>query len=164
MRVPVVRNAPPRIESLVTSTDAGPGAVRKATEAAAGILAKVGIPRRSAFADAVLLVVGELVANVVRHARETPVVDVGITVGGGGLVVSVADGDPRMPELDPTRTRSGLWSVTEVAAVYDGEMSVEPALQHAGKVVLVTFRIPAQQGGTTENDQRWTSGEDMPRT
>ncbi|WP_241740766.1 hypothetical protein [Streptomyces sp. L2] len=60
---------------------------------------KAGVAPRSAFADAVRLVVGELVTNVPRHAAHSTVADVGVAVAAGQLVVGVADAEPRLPEL-----------------------------------------------------------------
>ncbi|GGJ67027.1 hypothetical protein GCM10010121_092180 [Streptomyces brasiliensis] len=90
-----------------------------------------------------LLVVSELVTNVLRHAAHSPVTDVGITVATGQLVVSVADAEPRLPELTDDRMGAGLRMVAELAAGYDGDLSAEPAVDHDGKVVLVRFQIPS---------------------
>jgi two-component sensor histidine kinase len=104
--------------------------------------APAGVAPDSAFADAVLLVVSELVTNVLRHAPHSPFADVGITVAGDALVVSVADTEPRMPDLTLEGMGAGLRMVAELAADYDGELSAEPAVEHGGKVVLVRFEIP----------------------
>ncbi|MFF4731607.1 ATP-binding protein [Streptomyces mirabilis] len=109
----------------------------------AGRFGEVGVAPSSAFADAVLLVVSELIVNVLRHAARSPVADVGITVAAGRLVVSVADAEPHLPELEPGATRAGLQLVAELAAEYDGDVSAEPAVDHGGKVVLVRFRVPS---------------------
>jgi two-component sensor histidine kinase len=113
-------------------------------------LVQLGIAPQSAFADSVLLVVSELVTNVVRHARGSTVMDVGITLGSGQLVIGVSDGDPRLPDLSPDGMGPGLRIVAEVAAGYDGDISAEPAVNHVGKIVLARFQIPAQtDGGST---------------
>ncbi|WP_370415945.1 ATP-binding protein [Streptomyces fradiae] len=149
-----VEHALPRVERHVTSTRVGPGAVREATRAVRDSLAGVGVDPRSALADAVLLVLGELVANVLRHARQTTVMDIGVTAAPGRLVLSVADGDPRLPELAPARTGDGLRSVIEVAALYDGELSAEPAVNHHGKIVMVSFcRVPGTATTTTTSEE-----------
>jgi two-component sensor histidine kinase len=109
----------------------------------AGHLADAGVPPCSAFADAVLLEVSELVTNVLRHAARSPVTDVGITVGAGHLVVSVADTEPRLPDLTPAGMGVGLLMVTELAATFDGTVSVETAAGHDGKTVLVRFLMPS---------------------
>ncbi|TLQ43225.1 hypothetical protein [Streptomyces marianii] len=60
----------------------------------------MGVAPRSAFADAVLLlVVGELVTKVLRHVAHTPAAEVGTTVKGGEPVIVGAHGDPRLPDL-----------------------------------------------------------------
>jgi len=69
---------------------------------------EVGVAPGSAFADAALLVVGELVVNVLRHAPRSPVADVGMTAGAGQLAVSVADAEPRPADLEPGATEAGL--------------------------------------------------------
>jgi hypothetical protein len=68
---------------------------------------------------------------------------VGITVGAGQLVVSVADAEPNLPDLEPGAMGAGLQMVAELAAEYDGDVSAEPAIDHDGKVVLVRFGMPS---------------------
>ncbi|MFF4508243.1 ATP-binding protein [Streptomyces sp. NPDC001401] len=127
----------------IVSVPLGPEAVARARVAVAGRFGEVGVAPGSAFADAVLLVVSELVVNVLRHAPRSPVADVGITVGAGLLVVSVADAEPRLPDLEPGAMGAGLQLVAELAGEYDGDVSAEPAIDHDGKVVLVRFRMPS---------------------
>ncbi|MFE7979161.1 ATP-binding protein [Streptomyces shenzhenensis] len=138
-----VEHVRPRGYRHIASVRVGPDAVREAREAAAGHFAQAGVAPGSAFADAVLLVVSELVTNVLRHAAHSPVADVGITVAAGHLVVGVADAEPRLPDLTDDGMGAGLRLVAELAADYDGEVSAEPAVDHGGKVVLVRFRIPS---------------------
>ncbi|WP_371658422.1 ATP-binding protein [Streptomyces sp. NBC_00280] len=121
----------------------GPQAVRQAREAVAGRFGDVGVAPGSAFADAVLLVVSELVVNVLRHAAHSPVADVAIMVGAGQLVVSVADAEPCLPALEPGARGAGLRLLAELAAEYDGDVSAEPAVGYDGKVVIVRFRMPS---------------------
>uniref|UniRef100_A0AAU2UYS9 ATP-binding protein n=1 Tax=Streptomyces sp. NBC_00003 TaxID=2903608 RepID=A0AAU2UYS9_9ACTN len=82
-----VEHVPPRARRHVASVPVGPRAVARAREAVAGRFAQAGVAPRSAFADAVLLAVSELVTNVVRHAPSSPFACVGVTVGSGRLVV-----------------------------------------------------------------------------
>ncbi|MFE0179114.1 ATP-binding protein [Streptomyces sp. NPDC059002] len=138
-----VEHVLPRVQRHIVSVEVAPAAVREAREAVAERLPEAGVAPNSAFADAVLLVVSELVTNVLRHAVDSPVADVGITVAAGQLVIGVADGDPRLPELEPHAMGEGLRAVVELADVYGGDISVEPAVDHCGKVVLVRFRIPS---------------------
>ncbi|MFE1291839.1 ATP-binding protein [Streptomyces sp. NPDC058751] len=121
----------------------GPGAVTRAREAMAGYLADAGVTAGSAFADAVLLVVSELVTNVLRHAPRSPGTNVGITVGAGHLVVSVADTEPRLPDLTPAGMGVGLLMVTELATAFGGTVNMETAAGHDGKAVLVRFPMPS---------------------
>ncbi|MEU5096270.1 ATP-binding protein [Streptomyces sp. NPDC020996] len=109
-------------------------------------LPAVGVAPRSAFADAVLLVTSELVANALRHAPRTPVIDVGITVAAGHLVVGVADAEPRLPDLGEEGMGAGLRLVTELAADHGGGVGAEPAADHDGKIVLVRFGLPVGAG------------------
>ncbi|WP_031029918.1 ATP-binding protein [Streptomyces albus] len=138
-----MEHVPAPVRRHIVSVPLGPQAVARAREAVAARFGEVGVARSSAFADAVLLVVSELVVNVLRHAPRSPVADVGITAGAGRLVVSVADAEPRLPALEPGAMGAGLQLVAELAAEYDGDVSAEPALNHGGKVVLVRFRIPS---------------------
>ncbi|MFE4698701.1 ATP-binding protein [Streptomyces sp. NPDC056738] len=117
----------------------GPGAVTRAREAVTGHFADAGVAPGSAFADAVLLVVSELVTNVLRHAARSPVTDVGITVDAGHLIVSVTDAEPRLPDLTPAGMGAGLLTVAELAASLGGTVSAEAAAGHDGKTVLVRF-------------------------
>ncbi|MFC3572593.1 ATP-binding protein [Streptomyces yaanensis] len=137
-----VQHVRPQGRRHVASVRVGPDAVREARERVAGHFTEAGIAPESAFADAVLLVVSELVTNVLRHAPHSPVTDVGITVVGDQLVVSVADTESRLPDLTLEGMGAGLRMVAELAADYDGELSAEPAVDHEGKVVLVRFEIP----------------------
>jgi len=131
------------VQHHVASVELGPQAVSRAREAVAAYLPTAGVVSGSAFADAVLLVVSELVANVLRHADRSPVMDVGMTAAGRKLVVGVADAEPRLPDLSDEGMGAGLRMVTELAADYNGEVSADPAVDHSGKVVLVRFEIPA---------------------
>lgn len=127
-----------------------PEAVRHARRDTAMALSEYAIPTNSAFAGAVLLVVSELVANAVRHAADrSPTAEVTTAVGGGQLVVGVADQDPRLPDVSPDMTGDGLRTVAGLAAAYDGTLSVEPAAHGCGKVVLAGFRIPDDFGPFT---------------
>jgi len=131
------------VQHHVVSVELGPQAVGRAREAVAAYLPTTGVASGSAFADAVLLVVSELVVNVLRHADRSPVMDVGMTAAGRKLVVGVADAEPRLPDLSDEGMGAGLRMVTELAADYNGEVSAEPAMDRSGKVVLVRFEIPA---------------------
>ncbi|MEU6146270.1 ATP-binding protein [Streptomyces sp. NPDC047081] len=142
-----IEHVPPPVRRHIASFRPGPEAVRRAREAVAEQLLAAGVAPGSAFADAVLLVVSELVVNVLRHAPGSPVMDVGITVAAGQLVVSVADAEPRLPDLSEAGVGAGagagLRMVAELAADYDGDVSAEPAVDHDGKVVLVRFTLPS---------------------
>ncbi|MDN3027164.1 ATP-binding protein [Streptomyces sp. S.PB5] len=137
-----IEHARPPVRRHITSVPVGPDAVREAREAVIGHFAEIGVTPESSFADAVLLTVSELVTNVLRHAPHSPLMDVGMTAAAGQLVISVADAEPRLPDLTLEGMGAGLRMVADLAADYDGELSAEPALDHEGKVVLVRFEIP----------------------
>ncbi len=136
-----VEHVLPRVERHIVSVSLGPHAVAEAREAVAERFVEARVDPRSAFADAVLLVVSELVTNVLRHAPCSPVADVGITVGAGQLVIGVADAEPTLPDL--AQAGAGLAMVAELAADYNGEVSAEPTVGCDGKVVLVRFQVPS---------------------
>ncbi|MFF4805621.1 ATP-binding protein [Streptomyces sp. NPDC001351] len=142
----------PAAQRHIASFRLEPQAVRRARESVAEHLPAAGVAPGSAFADAVLLVTSELVVNVLRHAPRSPVVDVGITVGAGHLVVRVADAEPQLPDLSAEGMGAGLRMVAELAADYNGDVSAEPGVDHDGKVILVRFSVPSQGHG-----QQWTS-------
>lgn len=140
---------PPVLLWHVASVPVGPQAVRRAREAMTACLPAAGVTPGSAFADAVLLALSELVTNVVRHAPRSPVTDVGLSVAAGQLIVSVSDAEPRLPDLTPEGMGAGLWMVTELAAAHGGGVGARPAADHDGKVVLVRFGLPSYDGNTT---------------
>ncbi|MFE7316014.1 ATP-binding protein [Streptomyces sp. NPDC057555] len=133
---------PPERRDVFTVV-AGPGAVLRAREETAARLARCGIATGSALSDAALLVVSELVANVLRHtADRSPTADVMVETGSGQLVVAVADRDPRLPAIEAATPGTGLGTVVELTAWYDGDLSVEPDWAGQGKRVLASFLIP----------------------
>ncbi|MGW0626012.1 ATP-binding protein [Streptomyces sp. NPDC002758] len=140
-----VEHVLPPVRRHVTSVEVGPEAVRRAREAVAQALPPAGVPLNSAFADAVLLVVSELVTNALRHAPRSPVIDVGVTAAAGQLVVGVADAEPRLPDLSAAGMGAGLRMVAELAVEYGGDISAEPGVDHDGKVVLVRFAVPSSR-------------------
>lgn len=138
-----VSPVPPSVARYCVSVEMAPEAVTRAREAVAEGLAEVGVVAGSAFADAVLLVVSELVANVLRHVPRCPVADVELTVGAGHLIVGVADAEPRLPLLGPGEMGAGLRLVAELAAEYEGGIGAKLTVNRDGKVVLVRFRMPS---------------------
>ncbi|WP_369386501.1 ATP-binding protein [Streptomyces sp. CG1] len=141
--VAAIEHVLPSAQRHIASFRLEPEAVRPAREAVAEHLPAAGVAPGSAFADAVLLVTSELVVNVLRHAPRSPVMDVGITVAAGQLVISVADAEPGLPDLSDAGMGAGLRMVAELAADYDGDVSAEPPIDHDGKVVLVRFSRPS---------------------
>ncbi|WP_246562509.1 ATP-binding protein [Streptomyces roseirectus] len=127
----------------LASIEVGPEAVRRARETVAAYLPSAGVAPGSAFADAVLLATSELAANAVRHAPRSPVMDVGIAVAAGQLIVSVEDAEPVLPDLSAEGMGAGLRMVTELAGDYRGGVGTERAVDHDGKAVYVRFGIPS---------------------
>jgi hypothetical protein len=157
--VAAIEHAPPAVQRHIASFRPGPEVVRRARESVAEHLPCAGVAPGSAFADAVLLVVSELVVNVLRHAPRSPAIDVGITVAAEKLVVSVADAEPHLPDLSGAGMGAGLRMVAELAADYDGDVSAEPAVDHDGKVILVRFTMPSPGRG-----HQWTPQESRETT
>ncbi|MFE7045699.1 ATP-binding protein [Streptomyces atratus] len=123
-----------------------PPSVRIARISTAEALTSFGVAPGSSLADAALLVVSELVSNAVRHAAgHSPDAEVTVTVAAGHLVIGVGDQDPHVMDLASGATGEGLRTVAELAAAYDGDVSVEPAARGRGKTVLVRFQLPGAQ-------------------
>ena len=88
-------------------------------------------------ADVVLLLASELVTNAVRHAA-TPF-EIGVDVGGDGVVVAVADEDvehePKIRHPGPEDTNGrGMLLVDQLASRWGSDRT------HRGKAVW--FRLP----------------------
>ncbi|MCM1966035.1 MULTISPECIES: ATP-binding protein [unclassified Streptomyces] len=120
-----------------------PGSVRSARERTERSLVLFGLESSSSLFGAVLLVVSELVANAVRHARQSPDAEVTVEMTEHLLVVGVGDLDPRpMTLADAERTSGqGLRTVAELARAYGGDVRVEPAGER-GKSIVVRFILP----------------------
>lgn len=119
-----------------------PGSVRAARERAERSLVLFGLAAGSSLCGAVLLVVSELVANAVRHARQSPDAEVTLTMTDHLLVVGVADLDSRPMTLPHRSAGEGLRTVAELARAYGGDVRVEPAAGGRGKTVVVRFILP----------------------
>ncbi|MFJ2723009.1 ATP-binding protein [Streptomyces sp. NPDC087437] len=105
-------------------------------------LAEREVAPGSALVDAVLLVVSELVANVVRHTGDrSPSAQIVISVGADYLVVGVADRDPHIPPTTRADAGEGLRTVVDLAKLYGGGVTVAP-VKHGGKIIFVHFRCP----------------------
>ncbi|SEO79309.1 ATP-binding protein [Actinacidiphila rubida] len=121
-----------------------PGAVTAARLDVTEVLTEFGFDRRSAFSDAVLLVVSELVSNVLRHAGgRSATAEVTITIHGSRLMVDVADQDPRLPDLSPPSLGAGLRTVVELAEQYSGNLRAQALPDGAGKSMRVRFQTPS---------------------
>lgn len=119
------------------------GAVTAARHDVTAALAEFGHAPHTAFSDAVLLVVSELVTNVVQHAAGTSsTLDVAVVAGPGELTVTVGDQDPRIPDLAPAAVGGGLRVVTELAAEYGGSVVAEPLPHGEGKSMHVRLLPP----------------------
>jgi signal transduction histidine kinase len=140
---PAGRSMPPKGRDYLLTVSLDPGAVAAVRHDVAEVLASFGVSRNSAFTDAVLLVVSELVANVVRHAAgRSATAEVTVSTSGRHLVIGVEDQDPRLPDLSPQALGEGLRTVSELAAAYGGGVSVQPLAAGEGKTILVRFLPP----------------------
>ncbi|MFJ9643574.1 ATP-binding protein [Streptomyces sp. NPDC101206] len=119
-----------------------PASVRAARERAERSLVLFGVTAGSSLGGAVLLVVSELVANAVRHARNSPVAEITLAINDHLLVVGVGDLDPRPLALAGHPSGQGLHTVADLAREYGGDVRVEPAANGRGKSVVVRFVLP----------------------
>jgi len=138
-----VPEVPARVRRHAFTVPTRRGAVRTAGQETAAVLAAFGVTSGTSFMDAVLLVVSELVANVIRHAADcTPMVEITLTVRGRLLVIDVADRHPDLPRVTPETAGEGLLTVLEVAAEYGGSLGVDPAPHGGGKTMRVQLTMP----------------------
>ncbi|MFK0253727.1 ATP-binding protein [Streptomyces sp. NPDC090445] len=127
-----------------------PGSVRAVRERTERSLVLFGVPVDSSLGGAVLLVVSELVANAVRHARDSPDAEITLTMNDHLLMVGVRDRDPRPPALAlaPASASAGpacgrgLRTVADLAREYGGDIRIERAADGRGKTVVVRFILP----------------------
>lgn len=134
----------PQTRSFHLTLPLAPGAVTAARHDASEVLAEFGFDRRSAFSDAVLLVVSELVSNVLRHAIDhAATAEVTITADGTRLLIDVADQDPRVPDLSPYAVGEGLRTVVELAEQYGGNLRAHALPHGTGKSMQVDFTTPS---------------------
>lgn len=94
-----MEHVPPPAQRHIASFRLGPEAVRRACEAVTAHLPFSRCGTGFGVRGCGALVTSELVVNVLRHARRSPGVDVGVTVAAGQLVVSVANAEPGLPDL-----------------------------------------------------------------
>jgi signal transduction histidine kinase len=138
-----VPEVPARLRRHAFTVPTEPGAVTTAGRETTSALAAFGITPGTSFMDAVLLIVGELVANAVRHAADcSPTVQITLTVRSRLLVIDVADRHPDIPRITPETAGDGLLTVLEVAAEYDGSLAADPAPHGAGKTMRVQLALP----------------------
>lgn len=80
-------------------------------------------------------------------------------------MVSVADAEPRLPDLQPGAVGAGLELAAEPAGEPDGGVGAEPAIGHDGKVVSCPLQ-PAVVGhghGQIEGSRETARGVTIPR-
>jgi signal transduction histidine kinase len=134
----------PAARSFHLTLSLAPGAVTAARHDVTEVLAEFGFDRRSAFSDAVLLVVSELVSNVLRHATgPAATAEVAVTVDGSRLLIDVADQDPQLPDLSANALGGGLRTVVELAEQYGGNLRAHALPRGAGKSMHVGFTAPS---------------------
>ena len=122
-----------------------PESVRRARRLTSMALTEFGVRASASLADASLLIVTELVANAVRHARCSPDIGLVVSVRDGFIELKVSDGDPRVLDLRFRAAGEGLRTIGELIAERGGEIRVDPPSVGEGKVVSV--RLPRRSRG-----------------
>ncbi|MFF5160221.1 ATP-binding protein [Streptomyces sp. NPDC000348] len=128
----------------VLTVPTGPGAVRLARETAERALAEWGIGERHPAVGPALLILGELVANSVRHAAEaSPQTTVVYAAGPGCLVLAVHDRHPYLPRLSGPDGAGpgGLATVVELTRGLGGTAVVRGDADGRGKSVWITLPL-----------------------
>ncbi|MBQ0827129.1 ATP-binding protein [Streptomyces tagetis] len=118
-----------------------PGAVRLARETAELALAEWGVDAHHPAVGPALLILGELVANSVRHAAPlSPQVTVGYGAGPGRLAFTVHDLHPGLPPLREA-VSGGLATVRELVLGLGGTAVVRADADGRGKSVGVSLPL-----------------------
>jgi anti-sigma regulatory factor (Ser/Thr protein kinase) len=121
--------------------------VPQARHAVRDLLARQGVPVTDDLAQALLLIVSELVTNAVKHAALlSPMLAVEVAVGAEWVRISVEDNHPYRPtalETDHGRTGGrGLLLVREVTREAGGVCDVEHTAS-GGKVIWAALPLHA---------------------
>ncbi|GGS22250.1 ATP-binding protein [Streptomyces humidus] len=127
------------------TADAVDASVPQARHAVRDLLRRQGVPVPDDLAQALLLIVSELVTNAVRHAAVlSPTLEVEIAVGAEWVRVAVEDSHPYRPtalEADHARTGGrGLLLVRELTREAGGVCDVEHTAS-GGKVVWAALPL-----------------------
>ncbi|MFC9831253.1 two-component sensor histidine kinase [Streptomyces albogriseolus] len=128
----------------VLTVPTGPGAVRVARETAERALAEWGIDAHHPAVGPALLILGELVANSVRHAAAlSPQTTVLYAAGPDCLVLAVHDRHPHRPALTGPHATGpgGLATVLELTHALGGTAVVRGDADGPGKSVWVTLPL-----------------------
>ncbi|MDG5806070.1 ATP-binding protein [Streptomyces ossamyceticus] len=122
-----------------------PGAVRLARETAEQALTEWGIGLRHPTVDPALLILGELVANSVRHAALlSPQLTVIYAADRDRLALAVHDRHPYQPPLYGALTGSGaggLATVMELTLGLGGTAVIDPDTDGNGKSIWITLPL-----------------------
>ncbi|WP_159765641.1 ATP-binding protein [Streptomyces sp. HM190] len=122
-----------------------PAAVRLARETAEQALTEWGIGLRHPTVDPALLILGELVANSVRHAAVlSPQLTVVYAADRDRLALAVHDRHPYQPSLYGALTSDGtggLSTVMELTLGLGGTAVVEPDTDGNGKSIWITLPL-----------------------
>ncbi|MDU0302641.1 ATP-binding protein [Streptomyces sp. PAL114] len=129
----------------VLTLPTGPGAVRVARETVEQALGEWGIgERHPAAVGPALLILGELVANSVRHAAAaSPQTTVVYAAGPDCLVLVVHDRHPHRPDLTGPRAAGtgGLATVMELTYAPGGTAVVRGDPDGPGKSIWITLPL-----------------------
>ncbi|MFF5343778.1 ATP-binding protein [Streptomyces althioticus] len=142
MRSDTALSALPNRHVLTVPT--GPGAVRVARETAEQALAEWGVDERHPAVGPALLILGELVANTVRHAAGlSPQTTVFYAAGPDCLVLAVHDRHPHRPDLTGPHATGpgGLATVLELTHALGGTAVVRGDRDGPGKSVWITLPL-----------------------
>jgi two-component sensor histidine kinase len=102
------------------------------------------VPLPAQTAQALGLIVNELVTNAAKHAypaQGAGEIRVGLELRGGKLILEVADDGRGMPAMRPVRSGLGMGIVGMLAGQLDGEVTIHP-----GPGARVTLVCPAPVG------------------
>ncbi|MEV6329413.1 ATP-binding protein [Streptomyces sp. NPDC051909] len=121
-----------------------PAAVRMVRETAETTFAEWGIPGRHPAVAPALLILGELVANSVRHAAAvSPSLTVTFAAGDDALAFAVHDRHPHHPGVLAAATAGGggLAMIAEVMTASGGTCVVRRDADGGGKSVWITLPL-----------------------
>ncbi len=121
------------------------------------------VPHVVGHAEALRILVRNLLDNAVKYTPEGGTVDVAVRAGEAGVELSVEDSGPGIPEAERTRVLDrfyraaqaaqgaagsglGLAIVQAIARLHGAALALEPSQRLGGLRVALTFPVPSQEG------------------